>query len=93
MIVVDFCERAPPHGAEAWQGRLLGLARQHASRVLLLTEKPTTADSLGALVQGRKADLIVLSRDPTVDIANLRTVEQVMVRGHLMSADSLRRHW
>ena len=51
------------------------------------------ADSLGALVQGRKADLIVLSRDPTVDIANLRTVEQVMVRGHLMSADSLRRHW
>ena len=51
------------------------------------------ADSLGALVQGRKADLIVLARDPTVDITNLRTVEQVMVRGHLMPVDSLRRHW
>jgi hypothetical protein len=50
LLIVDFCERAPPRGSEAWQGRLLGLARQHASRVLLLTEKPTTADSLGALV-------------------------------------------
>lgn len=50
IVVVDFCERAPPRSSEAWQGRLLGLARQHATRVLLLTEKPTTADSLGALV-------------------------------------------
>ena len=50
LVVVDFCERAPPPGTEAWQGRLLGLCRQHNSRVLFLTEKPTTADSLGALV-------------------------------------------
>ena len=34
----------------AWQGRLLGLARQHEARVLLLTEKPSHADSLGPLV-------------------------------------------
>lgn len=51
------------------------------------------ADSLGALVPGRKADLIILARDPVTDIANLRSIEQVMVRGHLMSTDSLRRHW
>lgn len=34
----------------AWQGRLLGLARQHEARVLILTEKPSDADSLGPLV-------------------------------------------
>jgi hypothetical protein len=34
----------------AWQGRLLGLARQHEVRVLLLTDKPTHADSLGPLI-------------------------------------------
>jgi imidazolonepropionase-like amidohydrolase len=51
------------------------------------------ADSLGTLVPGRKADLVILGADPTADIANLRQVEQVMVRGHLMPADSLRRRW
>jgi len=51
------------------------------------------ADSLGALVPGRKADLVILDRDPIVDIGNLRSIQQVMVRGHLMSTDSLRSHW
>ena len=51
------------------------------------------ADSLGALVPGRKADLIILARDPVAEIGNLRSIQQVMVRGHLMSTDSLRRHW
>jgi imidazolonepropionase-like amidohydrolase len=51
------------------------------------------ADSLGALVPGRKADLLILDRDPIVDIGNLRSIQQVMVRGHLMSTDSLRSHW
>jgi recombination protein RecA len=37
----------------AWLGRMQGLARQHDSRVLLLTEKPTHADSLGTLVSVR----------------------------------------
>jgi recombination protein RecA len=50
LLILDFCERAPPSGSEAWQGRLLGLCRQHDTRILLLTEKPTTADSLGPLV-------------------------------------------
>ena len=50
LVVVDFCQDAPPPGHEAWQGRLLGLARQHESTVVLLTEKPTSADSLGTLI-------------------------------------------
>lgn len=37
----------------AWLGRMLGLARQHDSRIVLLTEKPTHADSLGTLVSVR----------------------------------------
>lgn len=51
------------------------------------------ADSIGTISPGRKADLIVLSQDPTEDIGNIRTVEQVMVRGQLMPVDSLRRRW
>lgn len=53
LVVVDFCEGAPAPGTEAWQGRLLGLARQHNSLVVMLTEKPSHADSLGSLVSLR----------------------------------------
>jgi recombination protein RecA len=49
FVVVDLTEGAPV-GSDAWQGRLLGLARQHASRIVLLTDKPSHADSLGPLV-------------------------------------------
>jgi hypothetical protein len=52
LVVVDLTASAPPNGA-AWQGRLLGLARQHQSCVVLLTHKTTHADSLGALVSLR----------------------------------------
>ncbi|MCU1258867.1 MAG: amidohydrolase [Bryobacterales bacterium] len=37
---------------------------------------------LGVLAQGRKADLLVLSADPSRDIHNLRRLERVMVDGH-----------
>ena len=53
FLIVDFCDGAPAPGSEAWQGRLLGLARQHNSLVVLLTQKPTHADSLGSLVSLR----------------------------------------
>ena len=51
------------------------------------------ADSLGSLAPGRKADLVILGQDPMADIANLRSIEQVMVRGHLMSTDSIIKNW
>ena len=51
------------------------------------------ADSLGEVVPGRVADLVILGRNPLADITNTRSVEQVMVRGVLLSADSIRRHW
>ena len=51
------------------------------------------ADSVGTLAVGRKADLAVLGADPLLDIRNLETVEQVMLRGHLLASDSLRKHF
>jgi recombination protein RecA len=51
LVVVDGTAASWPNApTQAWLGRVLGLARQHGSRVLLLTEKPTHADSLGTLV-------------------------------------------
>ena len=51
------------------------------------------ADSIGTIAAGRVADLVVLAQDPLSDIRNSRTVEQVMLRGTLMPADSIRRTW
>ncbi|MFZ5623794.1 MAG: amidohydrolase family protein [Gemmatimonadota bacterium] len=48
------------------------------------------ADSLGAVAAGKVADLVILSKDPVADIRNTRQVEQVVVRGRLLAADSLR---
>jgi recombination protein RecA len=50
LCVVDLSQGAPTGPAEAWQGRLLGLCRQHDSRLVLLTDKPAHVASLGALV-------------------------------------------
>jgi len=47
------------------------------------------ADSLGVVAPGKIADLVILTENPLEDIRNTRTVERVMVRGHLYRADSL----
>jgi hypothetical protein len=55
LIVIDFC-RTEPTGSTAWQGRLLGLARQHEARVLLLRRE--ARESLGPLVGMRVASRV-----------------------------------
>ena len=50
IVVLDMCEGTPPTNKTAWQGRLLGLARQHRSRLVVLTHKRTRDASLGPLV-------------------------------------------
>jgi imidazolonepropionase-like amidohydrolase len=50
-------------------------------------------DSLGRIAPGKVADLVVLGADPLADIRNARKVERVMLRGSLMSADSVRKAW
>lgn len=50
-------------------------------------------DSLGMLAPGKVADLVVLTKDPLVDIRNSRAIEAVMSRGRLLDADSIRATW
>jgi imidazolonepropionase-like amidohydrolase len=50
-------------------------------------------DSLGLVVPGKAADLVVLTKDPLADIRNSRAVQSVMIRGQLLSADSIRATW
>jgi imidazolonepropionase-like amidohydrolase len=50
-------------------------------------------DSIGRIAPGKVADLVILGADPLTDIRNTRKVERVMIRGNLMSVDSIRRSW
>jgi imidazolonepropionase-like amidohydrolase len=50
-------------------------------------------DSLGLIAPGKAADLVVLTRDPLADIRNTLAIDRVMVRGLLLSADSIRKAW
>lgn len=61
LLVIDF--ETEPTGSAAWQGRLLGLARQHETRVLLL--RKDARESLGPLVGMRVASRVerVTSQD------------------------------
>lgn len=50
-------------------------------------------DSLGLIAPGKAADMVVLTRDPLADIRNTLAIEQVVSRGRLLPADSLRAAW
>lgn len=64
----------------------LTAATRHGAQVL-------AADSLGMLVPGRVADLVVLNRNPAEDITATRDIAWVMVRGRQLKPDSLRAQW
>jgi imidazolonepropionase-like amidohydrolase len=61
-------------------------ATRNAARLL-------RADSLGHLAAGKVADLVVLRGNPLQSIANTRNIDRVMVRGVLLSPDSVRSGW
>jgi hypothetical protein len=63
LVILDF-SRGEPRGSNAWQGRLLGLARQHEARVMILRERTRGADphSLGPLTGLRIASWVERSR-------------------------------
>ena len=50
MLVVDLEGQRPTGSPSAWQGRLLGLARQHESRVVFLSRADRERGSLGPLI-------------------------------------------
>jgi imidazolonepropionase-like amidohydrolase len=43
-------------------------------------------DEFGTLEAGKRADLLILTGDPLADIANTRTVETVVLRGHVLGS-------
>jgi len=63
LVVLDF-GRAEPRGSTAWQARLIGLARQHQARVVVLRERGhgVAMNSLGPLTGLRVASSIERSR-------------------------------
>lgn len=61
-------------------------ATRNAARLL-------RADSLGHLAPGKVADLVVLRGNPLQSITNTRSIDRVMVRGILLSPDSVRSGW
>lgn len=63
LVILDF-SRGEPRGSTAWQGRLLGLARQHEARVVILRERSRGQDSqsLGPLTGLRIASRVERSR-------------------------------
>ena len=48
---------------------------------------------LGSIEVGKLADLVILSRNPLDDLRNTTSVEQVMVNGRLLEADTLDEIW
>jgi imidazolonepropionase-like amidohydrolase len=44
---------------------------------------------IGSVQPGRRADLLVLSGDPTVNLQNLRRVERIMLDGRWVDRDKL----
>lgn len=71
----------------AGNSRALEYATRHGAHALGFDE------DLGAITPGRIADLIVLDRDPLVDIRNTITTRFVMKGGVLYSADTLDELW
>lgn len=55
LLVIDFGSAPLPRGELAWQARLSGLVRKHASRVVLLTASRPEEPSLGPLIALRIA--------------------------------------
>jgi imidazolonepropionase-like amidohydrolase len=51
------------------------------------------ADSLGSIMPGKVADLVILDGDPVKSIAATRRIAWVMLRGRMIPPDSLRRGW
>jgi hypothetical protein len=51
------------------------------------------ADSLGMVVPGKVADLVVLNRNPAEDVTATRDIAWVMLRGRVLDPDSLRTEW
>lgn len=67
-----------------------------AQAIVAGTSKPAEAFGLsdvGTIAPGKGADFIVLDANPLDDIANLRLINQVYLRGSRVDRESLRERW
>lgn len=62
---------------------LIGMATRNGARAM------QRADDFGTLESGKFANLIIMRKDPSEDIANMRTIEKTMIRGKLMDVKDL----
>ncbi len=81
-----------------WELEALAAGGLSASDVLALATRGSagvigrTAD-LGAIAPGKFADLVILTRDPRVDIRHAREIESVMKNGRLYDGATLNEIW
>jgi imidazolonepropionase-like amidohydrolase len=50
------------------------------------------SDDFGTLERDKLANLIILENDPSQDIANMRSISRVMIKGHLMNVENVQRY-
>jgi imidazolonepropionase-like amidohydrolase len=71
-----------------------GLSNEEA--LLAATREAATvlnSDSIGVLKAGASADLLVLDGDPLADIANVRLIERIVLRGVSFHPDEFKSDW
>ena len=80
---------------EIWMLQSGGLARHDALRVATITgaEAIGMDKDVGSLEVGKMADLLVLDRNPLLDIRNTNSISKVMVNGRLFDASTLDEEW
>lgn len=76
---------------ELWLLQGGGLPTHDALRAATIVgaEAVGLAQDVGSLEAGKMADLLVLDRDPLVDIRNTNSIRQVMLNGRLYDGNTL----
>ena len=80
---------------QLWSLQSGGMSNLEALRAGTLygAEAIGLAQDLGSLAPGKLADLVVLTKDPLVDIQNTTSVRYVMKNGELFEGDTLNEVW
>jgi len=80
---------------EVWALHSGGLTNLEALRAATLhgAEAIGRAQDLGSIEVGKLADLVILAKDPLVDIRNTNTIRYVMKNGELFEGDTLNQLW